>query len=99
MSYWSQFPDFDHDGAAPIKEEFRRLAQLNDWVGNDPQKRKTYRREWNKCFLSEFTKHYGNDDSSVEGWQALCEAIGLDDVPQSVKECRRVGFLLQLPTG
>ena len=98
-SYWSRFPDFEHNANTPIRKEFRRLAQLKGWVGSDPQQQKKYRREWGKCFLSEFTKHYGQDDSSLAGWQSLCGEVGLEEIPQSVKECRSVSFLMLLTSG
>lgn len=89
-SYWSSFPDFDHNPHAPIKDEFKRLAELEDWIGEE-QKAK-YRREWGKCFKSEFEKHYGEDASSITGWQSLCSEVGLDVIPDTVQECKRVSY-------
>ncbi|KIM22432.1 hypothetical protein M408DRAFT_332933 [Serendipita vermifera MAFF 305830] len=87
-SYWNQYPEFHHDGSAPIKKEFRRLAQLKGWVGNDPKKRELFRKEWGKCFRSEFSMYYGHDASSLAGWQSLCKEVGLDNIPKSVEECK-----------
>jgi hypothetical protein len=89
-SYWSLFPDFDHNPNAPIKDEFQRLAKLKGWTGRDEQKKKNYRREWGKCFNSEFEKYYGGDASVLAGWQSLCFEVGLDVIPESVHECRQV---------
>jgi hypothetical protein len=93
-SYWDQFPDFDHDPNAPIKEEFQRLARLKGWVGNAPEIQKMFRKEWGECFLSEFDKYYGCDASSLAGWQLLCEEVGLKDIPDSVRGCRSVSWFL-----
>jgi hypothetical protein len=93
-SYWDRFPDFDHNPNARIKEEFQRLARLKEWVGNEPEKRKKYRKEWGKCFGSEFKKHYGDDAASLAGWQSLCEEVGLEDIPDSVAGCRSVSWSL-----
>jgi len=98
-SYWDRFRDFDHNPNEPIKEEFRRLAQLKEWIGNDPEKRKLYRREWGKCFHSEFQKHYGSDASSLAGWQSLCDEVGLEDIPDSVAGCRSVSWFLHFTLG
>jgi hypothetical protein len=93
-SYWDRFRDFDHNPNAPIKKEFRRLAQLKEWTGKDPAKKKKYRKEWAKCFRSEFKKHYGDNASSLAGWQSLCREVGLEDIPDSVTECRSVSSFL-----
>jgi hypothetical protein len=45
MSYWSQFLYFDHDPNAPIKEEFKRLAELEGWLGKAEHKKERYRKE------------------------------------------------------
>jgi hypothetical protein len=90
--YWSLFPDFDHNPNAPVKDEFRRLAKLKGWMGKGQDKKERYRKEWGKCFSSEFEKHYGGDASSLAGWQSLCSEVGLDAIPESVQECKRVSY-------
>jgi hypothetical protein len=89
-SYWSLFPEFDHDPNAPIKDEFDRLAKLKRWMGK--KKKEKRREEWAKCFSSEFETHYGKDASSLAGWQSLCSEVGLDDIPESVQGCRSVSY-------
>lgn len=73
-----------------MKQEFKRLARLNAWIGEDGKKTKIYRQELGKCFGSEFRKHYGHDASSLPGWQSLCKEVGVEDIPQSVAECKGV---------
>ncbi|KIM27376.1 hypothetical protein M408DRAFT_330080 [Serendipita vermifera MAFF 305830] len=87
-SYWSLFPDFDHDETAPIQEEFVRLSQQQNWDGKDKMKASARQKEWGKCFRSEFSQHYGQDASSLSGWQSLCNEVGLDPIPQSVEACK-----------
>jgi hypothetical protein len=89
-SYWTRFPHFVHNAKAQIKQEFRRLALLKEWIGKDGKKTKTYQRELSKCFRSEFGKHYGRNASSLPGWQSLCKEVGVEDIPQSVAECKSV---------
>lgn len=95
-SYWSQFPEFDHNPNAPIKVEFNRLAEMKDWDGKKDQKKAKYRKEWIKCFRSEFGKHYGSDDSSLEGWQSLCGEVGLDDIPETITKCKKVSNNIEI---
>jgi hypothetical protein len=89
-SYWDSFPDFDHNPHASIQDEFQRLAKQEGWKGKGKQKKETRREEWIKCFNSEFETHYGKDASSLAGWQSLCSEVGLDVIPDTVQECRRV---------
>jgi len=93
-SYWRSFPDFDHNPHAPIKEEFRRLAKLKGWIGNNTEKQRIYREEWGKCFRYEFKKHYGKNASSLAGWQSLCGEVRLDPIPDTVRGCRKVSYSL-----
>ncbi|KIM27370.1 hypothetical protein M408DRAFT_330076 [Serendipita vermifera MAFF 305830] len=90
-SYWSKFPDFDHNESALVETEFERLAQEQGWIEDNTKKKKSkrYRKEWGECLESEFTQHYG-DSSRLEGWQALCSEVGIEDVPQSIKGCKKV---------
>ena len=91
-SYWGLFPNFDHNPNAPVQDEFQRLAELKDWMGK--KKKEKYRKEWGKCFSSEFNKHFGRDATSLDGWQSLCSEVGLDDIPETVQGCKKVGDCL-----
>jgi hypothetical protein len=91
-SYWSLFPDFDHNPHTSIQEEFQRLAKQEGWKGKGKWKKEKRREEWVKCFNSEFETHYGRDASSLAGWQSLCTEVGLDIIPDSVQGCRRVSY-------
>ncbi|KIM27374.1 hypothetical protein M408DRAFT_330079 [Serendipita vermifera MAFF 305830] len=88
-SYWSLFPDFDHNEHAPLQEEFARLAEQNNWDGDDDRSKAIRRIQWGRCFRLEFNKHYGEDASSLAGWQALCKEVRLQNIPESVEECKR----------
>jgi hypothetical protein len=97
-SYWSSFPDFDHNPNTPVSDEFQRLAKLKGWMGKDGNKTEKYRQEWAKCFQAEFEKYYGKDTSSLAGWQTLCREFRLDVIPESVKKCKSVShFPYRLP--
>ncbi|KIM21011.1 hypothetical protein M408DRAFT_333718 [Serendipita vermifera MAFF 305830] len=105
-SYWSKFPDFNHNEAAPVKAEFKRLAWQQGWIKSkrkrkeeyksdtyrkkkEEKERDIYREQWAECLESELTKQYG-DSSLLEGWQKLCREVGIEDIPQSIKACRKV---------
>ena len=92
--YWSQFPDFDHDETGLIQEEFFRLSQQQNCEGDDAEAKDMRRKEWGESFRTEFTQQYGEDASSLEGWQSLCREVGLEDIPESVEGCRRVSYIM-----
>ena len=39
---------------------------------------------------TKFASHYGSNDSVIEKWQALCEDCGINIVPPSIKQCKKV---------
>lgn len=41
--------------------------------------------------LAAFGLHYGQDDTKLDKWQALCSDCGIEHGP-SIKKCKRVGF-------
>ncbi|KAJ7448679.1 hypothetical protein B0H11DRAFT_2202355 [Mycena galericulata] len=85
-TYWNAYPDFSHDGTAPLRQEFNRLAAYCGWrVG-----RAKYKREWEQCALKEFSYQFGHDDSRLAGWQAMCAFVRVKNVPDSIKKCKEV---------
>lgn len=39
---------------------------------------------------TEFASHYGSDARVTERWQALCQDCGVNPVPSSIKQCKKV---------
>ncbi|KAF7367751.1 hypothetical protein MSAN_00839100 [Mycena sanguinolenta] len=85
-SYWNAHPNFVHNPAAPLQQEFNRLADQNGW---DPDKAQ-YKREWKRCGQEEFAHHFGRDENRLAGWQAMCATVGVKEVPESIKQCKQV---------
>ncbi|KIM27372.1 hypothetical protein M408DRAFT_330078 [Serendipita vermifera MAFF 305830] len=46
MSYWSKFPDFDHNETAPVQTEFKRLAQQQGWIEGEYKKEERLKHIW-----------------------------------------------------
>ncbi|KAJ7223590.1 hypothetical protein GGX14DRAFT_427913 [Mycena pura] len=86
-AYWTTNPTagFTHDPAAPLQDEFARLAQLRGWTAGG----KAFRREWAHCGRLEFEYHFGGQPT-LTGWQAMCAFVGVAraDVPNSVTQCK-----------
>jgi hypothetical protein len=83
-TYWNAYPDFLHNPAEPLQQEFKLLAAHRGWTGAE------YKREWERCGREEFSHHFGRDDNRLAGWQAMCSTVGVKMVPDSITQCKKV---------
>lgn len=82
--YWSQFPTFVPNPRARFKNELARLAKHENWSS------KTKRKQQVKALSAEIAHHYGTHKDKLDRWQQLCEDVGIDVVPTSIRQCRKV---------
>ncbi|KAF2102342.1 hypothetical protein NA57DRAFT_73775 [Rhizodiscina lignyota] len=85
MSYFSHFPGFVPDPTTSFNDEFARLAQHQGWE----RRSNTWRQERGRAIQSEFSTQYGASAEKLAGWQALCNEVGIDPLPQSITQCRK----------
>ncbi|KAJ7742038.1 hypothetical protein B0H16DRAFT_1423546 [Mycena metata] len=85
-TYWDSHPNFVHNSTAPLQKEFKLLAAQCSWKVDGAQ----YRREWARCGREEFTRHFGSDDKGLDGWQGLCATVGIEEIPDSITQCKKV---------
>ena len=71
----------DDDDASSV---LRGLRNLNLEGGNSKRKLRA------KTVGPEFASYYGSDASITEKWQALCQDCGVNPVPSSVTQCKKV---------
>jgi hypothetical protein len=89
MTSWlAKYPEFHPDPVAPLLDEFSRLAIQRNWKAGS----KRYRKEWKDCVEENFTAEFGQNASSLAGWQALCTEVGITDVPTSITGCKKVSI-------
>ena len=86
-SFFSQYPEFDHDPTAPLVREFQRLSLQRGWKADG----KKYRQSRQNCFAQEFEYHYGQASNKLAGWQTLCEDVYISPIPSSINQCKKVG--------
>ncbi|KAJ7691329.1 hypothetical protein B0H17DRAFT_935150 [Mycena rosella] len=85
-AYWNSYPNFAHNPTTPLRQEFKRLAAHEGWeVGGS-----RYKKEWERCGRDEFSHQFGSEDSQLSGWQAMCVLVRVEDVPDSITQCRKV---------
>jgi hypothetical protein len=78
--------DLDCDPAASLIVDFSRLAIQNSWKKNSPEY-----KQYRAAFIrDEFEAQFGNNLSALGGWQALCKAVGVNDNPTSITQCKKV---------
>jgi hypothetical protein len=82
--YWLQFPGFEPNPTATFKKELARLAKHENWST------KTRHKEQVKALTTELAHHYGTHFNKLDQWQQLCEDVGIDVIPTSITQCRKV---------
>jgi hypothetical protein len=80
------FADFDVDPTTSIVAAFDCLAIQNEWK----KKSAKYKDNRVRLFTNEFGIQFGNNWSHLGGWQALCSAVGIADIPSSITQCKKV---------
>lgn len=81
--------------------EFRRLVSANEWDPEHARRHKHDREpEWQAytraraaffdAFRDEFDYLFGGSAEDTMTWQSLCETLGIDPMPSSVTECKKV---------
>ncbi|KAJ7473996.1 hypothetical protein FB451DRAFT_1035144 [Mycena latifolia] len=85
-AYWTSHPDFLHNATAPLQQEFKLLAAHEGWKAGGSR----YKREWARCAREEFSHYFGRDDGLLSGWQAMCAMVRVNEVPDSITQCRKV---------
>ena len=88
MSYFANFRNFAPDPTAGLQVEFARLAIDQGW-GRKSKKRK---EEWRRACEDEFEKHFGAafTGGRLLAWQNLCGELGVDPIPGSITQCKKV---------
>ena len=90
-AYSARFPDFIPDPSATLLEEFARLARLRGWQKGS----KRYKKERRQYLTSEYDLHIGVIDQggNLQQFQALCRELGIDDPPDSIRQCKLVSMV------
>ena len=99
QSHFAQFEHFTPNDAASFDDEFARLASSQQWVPGSQE----YTRQRTIAIREELELHYfsqpqrlddinedelGEEEKSLQGYQALCREVGIDS-SDSVVECKR----------
>jgi hypothetical protein len=84
---WNDFTDFVHHPNAPFKEEFERLARIKGWD------RRTKRQNLITLLRTEVEFYWSsNDVDKLECYQYLCREMGIEHIPCTVTQARKVSI-------
>ncbi|KAK2459465.1 hypothetical protein APHAL10511_008525 [Amanita phalloides] len=87
--FFSDYPEFDYDATAPVSQEYRRLKEHFDWMPQSQAEKKA-KSAFGTAMGKQFASFYGTSVYDIEAWRALCEALGVDPIPETVAECRDI---------
>ncbi|RXW17794.1 hypothetical protein EST38_g8055 [Candolleomyces aberdarensis] len=79
---------FSYDSTESATSEFHRLCRVMSWERDDPEQKEAY-EEFRDALVMEFNENFGTDANDLTSWQALCAAVRIDHIPDSLAEARR----------
>ncbi|KAF6760720.1 hypothetical protein DFP72DRAFT_1165877 [Ephemerocybe angulata] len=89
--FFAEYPDFNYDPTETAHSEFRRLCRSMGWERDDPEKVEAY-ADFQDAIVMQFNERFGTDADKLEPWQKLCRRLGIEPVPDNLKEAREAVF-------
>jgi len=59
------------------------------WDRDDEDQEEAY-QAFRIALTKEFNNKYGTDVNELAAWQSLCVRLGVDPIPEKIKQCRQV---------
>ncbi|KAF8336078.1 hypothetical protein F5887DRAFT_1250067, partial [Amanita rubescens] len=87
--FFARYPKFDYDSVAPVNSEFQRLVRCYKWKRGSAQDKKAW-AGFSTAMGKQFADYYGTDVYDINAWQALCMALGVHPVPDTISECKEI---------
>lgn len=101
--FFASFPQFKYNPYASVTDEFSRLClECFAWDSfSKHSKEELKRREdikdaskrFGRALVDQFLVIFGVEKHSLRAWQTLYEALGVDPLPNTMKECYEVCLL------
>ena len=89
--FFAKYPSYNYDNQVPVWDAFDSLVDQMRWcrIG----KNKTYlnaRAELRRALVLNFNYNFATNAQRLEAWQNLCEALGIETIPKTITQCRKV---------
>ncbi|KAG8693480.1 hypothetical protein FRC08_009088 [Ceratobasidium sp. 394] len=88
VAFFAHFPDFDYDPSQSVASEFGRLQSTPQWKKGI--NRRTTFAGYKLALVLQFNATYGTDQNDLASWHNLCRAIGVEEVPEKLKDCKKL---------
>ncbi|KAI0033361.1 hypothetical protein K488DRAFT_47848 [Vararia minispora EC-137] len=85
-AFFATYPSFAYDPSASATAEFARTCAQFRW---GEKRRKKAHRAFSTAMVAQFAATFGTDVGSLRSWQALCEAIDIEEVPDTLTKCKK----------
>lgn len=80
---------FSYQPTATAQKNFERLCKVSGWEAKSPAHADA-RNGFNDALVQQFNFLYGVDGKDLATWHNLCATIGIEPVPDTIDECRKV---------
>jgi len=88
--YEEEFEGFEYNPRGSPEAELDRLAEFNGWGYRSLEWREALDL-FHDAIRFDFNKTFGCDDDDIDGWQFLCEVLGVQGAaPETAEACRMV---------
>ncbi|KAI0773919.1 hypothetical protein C8Q74DRAFT_794932 [Fomes fomentarius] len=87
--FFATYPTFSYNRSVPFMDGFFDLCDVMVW-GRESAERLAALRRLEDAMAQQFNDMYGTDVDDIRAWQRVCVAIGINPVPNELKECRAV---------
>ncbi|KAI0033374.1 hypothetical protein K488DRAFT_47884, partial [Vararia minispora EC-137] len=89
--FFTSYSEFSYNPRRSATDEFYRMCDQFGWDSKDPPPdREDAHDEFRIALVQQFNESFGTDVDSLVSWQVLCEALGLKNIPATIRECRNI---------
>lgn len=93
--FFRSFPNFDYDPSLPPATSYANLRSHKWWRRGDAALDGAWKR-YQAALESELLFWYGAEND-LNAWHTLCRAMGIEPLPQTCWQCKKVGRLQTSP--
>lgn len=88
-SFYSRYKSFTPNPNVSVIENFQLLTISQGWAPGGRARGRAY-RNFRNAIIEEFNATYGTDDRDLSSWQNLCRVVGVEPVPETITQCKKV---------
>ncbi|KAI5299223.1 erg26, C-3 sterol dehydrogenase [Ascosphaera pollenicola] len=86
--FFQSFRGFPYNRSQSPEKNLSRLLKHFDWTDDD--EKKAVRHAYKAALVKEFNSWFGGKTNKLANWHALCKALGMNKLPDTIAECKEV---------